>query len=313
VELSKKNLIIVSGIILALILGIVLLGKKPTPKPTVTKQDPNNRDFNVVEKKEEVVVFNTPTPTPTLISTPTPTLIPILTPTLTPTPTPILIPTITPTTTIKLIPTREPTRRPIATSRPIATPTPDNSIKATGVSLSTTQLNLGINQSHQVLSRVEPNDTTDKSVFWSSSKGNIATVDANGNITANALGDAIITAKTNNDKSTIVRVTVSNNPDPTSTPTVTPTPIVKIKIYPKSIILNYTSLSLKVNDKKQLRVTLTPKIVSDYSIIWSSSNSNVVDITIRGRVTAKSPGTAIITAKTVNGIVATSNITVLEK
>jgi len=309
VELSKKNLIIVGGIILALILGIVLLGKKPTLKPTVTNQDSNNRDFNVIEKKEEVVVFNTPTPIPTLIPTSTPRLTPTLTPTLIPTSTPTLTPIPTTTPTTRLIPTRKPTRQ------PTATPTPDNAIKATGVSLSTTQLNLGINQSHQVLSRVEPNETTDKTVTWSSSNGNIATVDTNGNVTAKALGDTIITAKTSNGKTTIVRVIVSNNPDPTSTPTptVTSVPVVKISIYPEKIKLNYTSVNLKVNDKEQLRLDIKPENVTDFLTRWSSSNSNIAIVNIRGMVTAKSPGTTIITAKTVNGLVDSTTVTVVKR
>lgn len=206
-ELSKRNLIIVGGIILALVLGIILLGRKPTPKP-ITVQTTPNRDFDVVKDNQEVVVFNTPTPIPTLKLSPT--LTPTLTPTLIPTLNPTNIPTRIPT--IKIIPTRRPTRK------PTATPTPDNSIKATGVSLNTTDLNLRVNQSFQVLSRVEPDDTTNKSLTWSSSDGNIATVDTNGKITAKNSGESIITARTSNNKTTIIKLTVNNNPDPTDAP-----------------------------------------------------------------------------------------------
>jgi uncharacterized protein YjdB len=297
VELSKRNLLIVGGIILVLLLGIVVLSKKPTPKP-VTNGNPSGQDFNVVDKKEEeVVVFNTPTPIPTLI----PTLTPIPTVTLTPTPT--LIPTLTPTPTIKIIPTRRPTRQ------PTATPTPDTSIKATGVSLSTTELNLEINQTYQIQSRVEPNDTTDKSVSWSSSDSNIATVDANGNVIGRNLGETFVTARTSNSKTTFVKVTVKNKEEIVPTLTSVPTP--KVKTYAQRIVLNYSSLTLKVNYQKQLRANFTPEIVSDFSIKWSSSDANIATVDILGMVRAKSTGNTIVTAKTINGVTATCQITVI--
>lgn len=288
-ELSKRNLIIVGGIILVLILGIILLGKKPTKK-VVTNQNPTGKDFNVVENKEEVVMFNTPTPTPLVI----------LTPTKTPSSTPTLTPTLTPTPTIKVIPTNQPTRI------PTATPTPDNSIKATGVSLNVTELNLRVNQSFQILSRVEPNNTTDKLLNWSSSDGRVVIVDNDGKVTTKSTGNSIITAKTSNGKTTIVKVNVSDNPDPTTTP------VVKVSIYPENINLNYETVELIVGQREQLRLNINPIDVTDFSTTWSSSNGNVAVVSIWGMVTTKSPGTATITARTINGLTDTAIITVIE-
>ena len=58
------------------------------------------------------------------------------------------------------------------------------------------------------------------------------------------------------------------------------------------IQLNHTSLSLKVGESKLLNIKGV--------LLWESyesSNSSVVDVSFRGRVVAKSPGTATITAK----------------
>lgn len=154
-ELTKKNLLIVGGIIILLLLAIVLLGKKPKSK-TLPQTAPSTLDFNTVEvkeEKEEIVLVNTPSPISNQIIT-----IPTANPSPTHSPTPTLI--ATPFPTRKPTPTTIPTRKP--TRIPTATPTPDNSIKATGVSLNVIELNLEINQSFQILSRVEPNDTTDK-------------------------------------------------------------------------------------------------------------------------------------------------------
>ncbi len=305
-ELSKRNLIIVGGIILALIFGIILLGRTPAPKP-VTTNPSSGPDFNVVQPSEEVVVFNTPTPTlepiPTLLPTETPAPTEYPTPTLEPTLTTIPIQTPTQTPTV-YSPTRKPTKT------PTKTPTPDTSIKATGVSLSLTQLTLEINKTFQVLSKVEPDNTTDKSVYWSSRDAHIAIVDTNGNITGKSLGNTIITARTSNWKTTAVSVTVVNKPQPTSTIRVTPTTVLN-QIYPESISLDNTSLSLKSSDTKQLKVTIKPQNTNQRSIKWSSSNGQVATVNVSGKVTAKNQGTANITVKTINGKKAVSKITVV--
>lgn len=287
-EFNKKNLIIVGAIILALLIGILLLNKKPKQIGQINP-NPTGRDFNEIEEGKKVTPTETPTPIPTIIK---------ITPTNTP------IPTLTPTPTS--IPTSRPTRVP--TRRPTATPTPDNSIKATGVSLSTTELYLETGVSYQVSYRVEPNNTTDKTVTWSSSDGNIATVDNNGKITAKSLGETIITAKTSNNKATRIKVFVVNkqNQNPTSTP------VPKISIYPTRIFLNYSSAEVKKGETLQLRANLEPINVTDYSTKWSSSNADVAIVDIRGKVTAKSIGNVTITGKTINGLEDKVEITVIE-
>lgn len=292
-ELSKKNLIIVGGIILALLLGIILLDKKPAKK-IETNKNTTNRDFEVIEEKEDTTTFNTPTPTPS----------PILTPTNTPTVTPTPTNTPTPTPTTRIVSTRTPTRT------PTATPTPDNSIKATGVSLNVTELKLTINQTYQVKYRVEPNDTTDQSIRWSSSDANVATINNKGKITAKNTGNAIITAQTVNNKTTNIKLNVFGNNNPTATP-VPPSPTPTVAIYPQKLTLNYPSANIKLDNILQLRVNIEPVRVTDFSIQWSSNNSNVATVDIRGKVTAKSVGEAIITAKSVNGLEVKSNIKVI--
>lgn len=288
-ELTKKNLIIVGGIILALLLGIVLLSKKPT-QTGQTNPNPTGRDFNEIEEEKKVI---TPTPTTVIVKI-TPTK--AVTPTLTQTPTP----TNTPAPTSK--PTRTPTRR------PTATPTPDTSIKSTGVSLNITELHLEKDSSYQVLFRVEPNDTTDKSVTWSSSNGNVATVNNDGKITAKSSGEAVVMAKTSNNKTNFVRVFVFEKPSQSATST----PVPKISIYPTRIFLNYSTAEVKKGEYLQLRANLEPINVTDFSTKWTSSNASIAIVDIKGRVTAKSLGNVVITGKTVNGLEDKVDITVIE-
>ena len=65
---------------------------------------------------------------------------------------------------------------------------------ATGITLNKSDLTLTAGDSDTLTATVTPNDSTD-AVVWSSSKTDVATVDATGKVTAVAPGEAIITAK----------------------------------------------------------------------------------------------------------------------
>jgi uncharacterized protein YjdB len=281
-SLSKRNFIIIGVIVLVLVLGISLTfrSKKTTTIQTTTT---TNRDFDT--ELEE------PTPIPTKIptSTPIPTKTPTSTPTQAPSPTPTKAPTSTPR------PTRIPT----------ATPTPDNSIYATGVVLDVTKLILTVNESYKVTYRVEPNNTTNQTIYWSSNNGNIASVTSDGYITGKNTGEATITASTSNNKTTLVKVTVVES-KVTTNPTATPTPV----DYPGQIDLSLARLILEKNETKQLYVKYQPENIRNKSVVWSVSNGSVVTITADGLITGKSSGVATVTVETVNGLTDTATIIV---
>ena len=79
---------------------------------------------------------------------------------------------------------------------------------------------------------------------------------------------------------------------------------------PTDITLNHSTLSLKVGASKSLVATVTPSNVADKTVTWSSSNANIAVVNESGQVTAKSAGTATITAETWNGKTATCTVTV---
>ena len=70
------------------------------------------------------------------------------------------------------------------------------SIRVTGISLDEPELRLIRTYSDRVSAVVSPEDATDKTIVWSSSNENVATVDGNGVISAVSVGIAAITAKT---------------------------------------------------------------------------------------------------------------------
>lgn len=98
---------------------------------------------------------------------------------------------------------------------------------------------------------------------------------------------------------------VSPMPDEDKTYTATWTAIV-----PSSVSLNKTSTTITEGDIETLTATISPAVVADNTITWTSSDVTVATVTSAGVVTGVKAGTATITATTVNGKKATCAVTV---
>lgn len=123
-----------------------------------------------------------------------------------------------------------------------------------------------------------PDDAENKSVVWTSDNESVATVSADGTITAIAEGTATITATTDNDIKKTCKVTVSN---------------VKVE----SFKLSASSLNVLVGLNKTIAVTYTPEDAADKNVEWSSDNKSVATVDENGVVSAVAEGNAIITAR----------------
>ena len=139
-----------------------------------------------------------------------------------------------------------------------------------------------------LIATVGPEDATDKSVSWSTSNKNIATVDANGTVRGISKGQVRITARSGN-VSAQCSVTVTQ-------------PV-------ESISLDKTSLVIGRGNTATLKATVTPSDASDKSIVWSSSDASVASVSDQGVVTAIKKGKAVITA-TASGHSASCNVEV---
>lgn len=83
------------------------------------------------------------------------------------------------------------------------------STEVTSVTLNKSVLSLEVGKTGKLSATVLPNSATNKSVTWSSNNEAVATVIANGTVTAHKAGTAVITARTANGKSASCTVTVT--------------------------------------------------------------------------------------------------------
>ena len=173
----------------------------------------------------------------------------------------------------------------------------DLSVK--GIRLNAEELTVNVNETVQILVSIKPKNATNKTITWSTSDKNIATVEG-GEVKGISEGTATITAKSDNGIIATCKVIVVAKENSLSDPVV---PVKKIK-------LDQTSLNMKPNQKVKIKVAYSPKNAIFKLVSWSSSNSKVATVTEDGTVEAKSNGDAIITATTQNGISATCKVKV---
>ncbi len=165
-------------------------------------------------------------------------------------------------------------------------------LTAPSIRLSKTEVTLTKGETITLKAFVSSDNAADKTVTWTSSNKNVATV-SNGKITAKGAGTATITAKTSNGKKATCKVTVKNPK------TVNPT----------SVKLSKTSVTLNKGKTTTLKATVNPSNATNKKVTWKTSNSKVATVS-NGKITAKAAGTATITAQTANGKKATCKVTV---
>jgi len=87
-------------------------------------------------------------------------------------------------------------------------------INPTSVSLNAASKTMSIGGTYRLSATIAPSNTTNKTITWSTSNSNVATVNSSGGVTAVAAGSATITAKTHNGKTATCTVTVKKNTQP---------------------------------------------------------------------------------------------------
>lgn len=151
-------------------------------------------------------------------------------------------------------------------------------IEVESITLDMAEVNLVEGEEVALVATVNPENATDKTVTWTTSNAEVATVE-DGKVTAVKEGTATITAKAG-EKEATCKVAVTK------------------KVIPvESVTLNKTTLSLTKGQSETLTATVSPDNATDKTVTWSSSDATIASVDPNGKVTAMKSGTTTITAK----------------
>ena len=156
-------------------------------------------------------------------------------------------------------------------------------VLVTGIKLNNTKLNWPVGKSGMFRATVTPSNAKNKSVTWKSSNTKVATVDANGRLTAVGAGTATITC------------TASDGNGAKATCAVT--------VYQpmKGITLNTNKLNWPIGKSGKFKATITPANAANKNVKWASSNPKAATVDASGKLTAVGVGSTTITCTAADG------------
>lgn len=131
---------------------------------------------------------------------------------------------------------------------------------------------------------VGPDEATNKKVDWKSDDETVASVSADGVVTAHKVGQTSIHATAND----------GGGAKATCIITVDPTMV-------SSITLSQENLAIRKNHTAQLSAIVAPTDATNASFIWSSTNEDVAKVSEDGVISAIAPGDAVIKATSQDG------------
>lgn len=161
------------------------------------------------------------------------------------------------------------------------------SVKAgqvTGISVTPGSASLTAGTTQSLTATLTGRGSYSKTVNWKSSNAAIASVNANGVVSANAPGSATITATSAQDSTQSASAAIT-----VTAPAPTPATVTGVTISP-------SSAALTVGATQTLTSTVSGSGSYSTGVTWKSSNSSVASVTSSGLVTALAAGSATITA-----------------
>ena len=156
-----------------------------------------------------------------------------------------------------------------------------NPIMAESITLDLTEVETQIGETFTLTATISPDDTTDKSVTWTSSDTNVATVEA-GVVTCVGVGEAVITATTVNGLTATCAVTVT-------------------RILVESIVIDPSSIEGERGEQIQLTATVLPENATNKTLDWGSDDEFVAKVSETGLVTIMSERVTRIYARATDG------------
>ncbi|TAH71481.1 MAG: hypothetical protein EWM47_04600 [Anaerolineaceae bacterium] len=159
------------------------------------------------------------------------------------------------------------------------------------VSIDDKEVTMYVGQSQRLTYSVLPINATKNTVTWTSTKPNVASVDAAGRVTARQVGSTVIMLKT-------------LDGGHTSYSTVT------VRQIAEGIKFNKPEIEMETGQVLEMEYSLIPANATDSELVWESSDTKVVVVDELGKVTAKGPGIAFVIARTEAGGMSYVKVTV---
>jgi uncharacterized protein YjdB len=157
-------------------------------------------------------------------------------------------------------------------------------VKVKGISLETGRFVLMAGgEGIQASLLINPLNAADKTVTWTSSDTNVATIDSDGNITPLSAGVSFITATTNDGGFSVYGS-------------------IYVEVGVIGVELDIDELTIAENSSYvKLTATVSPSDAAETAVTWTSSDENVATVDIKGRVMPVGIGTCTITVTTTEG------------
>lgn len=140
------------------------------------------------------------------------------------------------------------------------------------------------NRTFQLKKAIKNKNATYKGVSWYSSNKNVATVNITGKVTIKHRGKVVITVKARDGSNKSAKCTIT------------------VKQLVTKIIFNKNNkYDVDYGKSITLKASVEPSDASIKTIKWKSSNTKVLTVNKKGKVTAKGLGSAVITASAIDG------------
>ncbi len=146
------------------------------------------------------------------------------------------------------------------------------------IKLNKSKMTVPLNCAVQLKATISPADAVEPGVNWSSSNSAVASVDKDGLVSGLKSGKAVITARSFNGRTAKCKVTVK-------------------EIKPKSLGFSRAFITLNPGQSAATGVNMSPAVVSNPRVVYSSSNASVAAIDADGVITAKAVGRTTITVR----------------
>ncbi|MBR5337512.1 MAG: Ig domain-containing protein [Lachnospiraceae bacterium] len=167
------------------------------------------------------------------------------------------------------------------------TPPDPKPVSVETIELNINKLSLECGQTIALNATISPENATDKTLTWKSSKPKVATVSSSGVITGKSRGTTTITVTSSNGKSASCSVKVKEYKD-----------IKRVCVLPLGV-------NLKPGKSKTVRAIILPTKAKNKRVAWKSSNTNVATVEAvsgsKAKIVAVRKGKAKITVTTLDG------------